>query len=111
MATSEELERLQRTDHDTLIRVEAKMDNLALDVKTAAAETASRLNDHESRLRSLETLLQRFPPETHDTLLQGLVVWKRDMATSWKTIAWIFGSIQTLLTLVSVAVAVWQSLN
>lgn len=47
MATDAEQEKLQRADHDTLVRVEGKLDSLSTSLM-------SLQNDHEARLRIME---------------------------------------------------------
>ena len=54
MATDKELEKLQRSDHDTLIRVETKMDGLVNEMRNANATSAKVQADHEARIRVLE---------------------------------------------------------
>lgn len=56
MKTTIDLEAMQRLDHDTLVRVEAKMDNLSADVKVMGDGIQAKLNDHELRVRKLEDL-------------------------------------------------------
>lgn len=54
MANDRDLEKLQRTDHDTLIRVEAKMDGLVQEVRTTNTNNVTVAADHEARIRLLE---------------------------------------------------------
>lgn len=49
-----QLERLQRLDHDTLIRVESKMDSLTTEMRQTNAVALSTTSDHEARIRVLE---------------------------------------------------------
>lgn len=50
----ESLDKLQRTDHDTLIRVESKLDQMLSDTKQARDEGNTRWGDHEARLKIIE---------------------------------------------------------
>lgn len=50
-----DLEKIQRGDHDTLIRVEAKLDGLIADVKIMNDGTTIRITDHELRLKKIES--------------------------------------------------------
>lgn len=54
VATGDELEKLQRSDHDVLIRVETKMDSLTTELRTSNVNAATQLTDHETRIRVLE---------------------------------------------------------
>jgi len=54
---SNELEKLQRTDHDTLIRLEAKLDGLVNDVKEMKDGTTKTLADHERRISKIEQIV------------------------------------------------------
>lgn len=51
MATEVEIEKLQRDDHDRLVRLEGKIDTFIL-MQTA---TSTEVADHEQRLRVAET--------------------------------------------------------
>lgn len=48
-------DRMQRTDHDTLIRLETKVDGLPTAIREAVSELGGRITDHETRIRSMET--------------------------------------------------------
>lgn len=50
-----ELDKLQRLDHDTIVRMEAKLDGLIVDVKSMSDGTAIKIADHESRLKMIES--------------------------------------------------------
>lgn len=56
------LDRLQRTDHDTLIRLEGKVDNFLqqyiLDMKELKDGTTSKINDHEARIKVFEKIAE-----------------------------------------------------
>lgn len=57
-----DLETLQRADHDTLIRIEANLTNLATDVKIMGDGLNARVADHELRLQKIETLVNQINP-------------------------------------------------
>jgi hypothetical protein len=57
-----DLETLQRTDHDTLIRIEANLNNLATDVKIMGDGLNARVADHELRMQKLETVVNQLNP-------------------------------------------------
>ena len=52
------LDKLQRTDHDTLIRLEGKVDSFLTqylsDMKELKDGTTAKINDHEVRIKTLE---------------------------------------------------------
>ena len=48
------LDRMQRADHDTLIRVEGKVDGIVTDVKDMKDGVNTKLLDHEARVKILE---------------------------------------------------------
>lgn len=54
MATIEEIDKLQRMDHDTIVRMESKLDVLIKNVENLTNGSTMKLNDHENRIRSLE---------------------------------------------------------
>ena len=68
------LERIQRSDHDTLIRLETKVDNLITNVTKLSDGTAQNLLSQEKRIASLE-------------------LWKHDFSTSYKVASAIFSAI------------------
>lgn len=57
-----DLETLQRADHDALIRVESKLDNLATDVKLMGDGVTKTMSDHELRLKKLEDIVTQTSP-------------------------------------------------
>lgn len=59
---STDLESLQRSDHDTLIRIEANLSNLATDVKIMGDGLNARVADHELRIQKIETLVNQTSP-------------------------------------------------
>ena len=42
------------TDHDLIIRLDSKMDDLKQDIKDLKDGTTTQIQDHEARLRTLE---------------------------------------------------------
>lgn len=78
--------KMQRTDHDTLIRVEALMNGLVSDVKDLKDGTAARLIEHETRLRSLEKIADEYKPGPLVNQLMENTNNIRDMRTSKNTV-------------------------
>lgn len=79
-------DKMQRTDHDTLIRVEAKVDALIADVKEMKDGTNLKLIDHEGRLKSLEKIVDETNPEVRVKQVDELVQWKHDFSLTYKVI-------------------------
>jgi hypothetical protein len=48
------LDKLQRLDHDSIVRMESKLDGLIADVKAMGDGMATKVADHDVRLRTLE---------------------------------------------------------
>jgi len=54
MTESENPERMQRADHDTLIRVETLLTTLIETIRSQGVEATTRFTDHETRIRLIE---------------------------------------------------------
>ena len=48
------LEKLQRNDHDVLIRIETRMDSFITEMRQTNAASLATTSDHEARIRVLE---------------------------------------------------------
>lgn len=59
----QELAKIQRLDHDTLVRMEEHIKMIALDIKEMKEGTSFTLSDHEARLKRIETTLEIVKPE------------------------------------------------
>lgn len=77
-----ELERLQRADHDTLIRLEGKVDTLSDDIKGLSNRITTQLIDHEARIKVLE-------------------LWRHDFRLTWKLMVAVATFIGTVLGILS----------
>lgn len=53
-AIDSQLEKLQRLDHDTLIRVETVLNSMIVEIRQTNATNVAATADHEARLRVLE---------------------------------------------------------
>lgn len=87
---------LQRSDHDALVRVEAKLDNLATDVKLMGDGMQQKLVDHESRIRKVEDVLTQADPINNTKLLFAVRDQIRDFKTSanaWRIAAGMMGGL------------------
>jgi hypothetical protein len=60
-----DVDKIQREDHDLLVRIEANLTNLGTDVKIMGDGINLRVSDHEIRIQKLETVgVQTDPVET-----------------------------------------------
>lgn len=50
----------QTSDHDLLIRIETKMENLINDIKEWKCSTTSQITDHEVRVKKIENKIGSF---------------------------------------------------
>lgn len=62
-----DLDKLQRDDHDTLIRLETKVDVLSTEVKSYSDKVNTTLNEYGNRITRLE-------------------LWKHDFEIRWKMV-------------------------
>ena len=67
-----DLDKLQRDDHERIIRIEAKLDNLSTDMKIANDGNTIRISDHDARIRKLEDSLILYEPYKNITRLDVL---------------------------------------
>lgn len=81
-----EWERMQRADHDTLIRVETLMQTIATDIKEFKDGLRVTISDHDARIRLLEKLNEQFPPIPLVKELHDNTEWRKDFQTRYKTV-------------------------
>lgn len=55
---TDELEKLQRADHDVLIGLKVTLDSFIAESRQARAEDGNKYADHEARIRNLETAIE-----------------------------------------------------
>lgn len=58
------LDELQRADHDTIVKIETKLDGLITDVKIMGDGVMGKLSDHEVRIKKLEDVVIQIDPIT-----------------------------------------------
>lgn len=92
-----DIAKMQQTDHDTLIRVETKIENLILEVKQANSDINSRLIDHEGRIRSIEAVHERTDPAGTVQRVDNLDAWKNGLQSNWKLIVILISFISGLV--------------
>lgn len=98
-ATSE-WERMQRADHDTLIRVETLMGQIATDIKEFKDGLRSTINDHDTRIRLQEKINEQFPLAVLSKELHENTEWIRDFKTRYKTIVMMSGLTGAMITFI-----------
>lgn len=57
------LDKMQRQDHDLLIRLEGKIDSITSDLKAMKDGMSTQLIDHEGRISTIEGIVQRVSPD------------------------------------------------
>lgn len=81
-----EWDRLQRNDHDTLIRLETIVKQIADDVKEVKDGTAFRLAAIEGRVSKLEQLAEHYDPAPLVAELRANTIFRQNFQNSWKTL-------------------------
>lgn len=94
------LDKLQRTDHDTLIRVEAKMDTVVSDIRALKDGNTLILTDHDMRLKLIEKLIEQAQPEIRIKQIDALLEWQHDFKLTWKIILAIASGIGAAATII-----------
>jgi Mg2+ and Co2+ transporter CorA len=106
MAVEQELlDKMQRTDHDTLIRVEAKVDGLISEVKNSSTNIGAQLLEHEVRIRSIEKIHDQVDPIGGRAELDSLVLDRSASKAEKRTIAALSAGVGSLVTLIAAAAA------
>lgn len=94
------LQVLQQADHDTLTRVETKVDlfsiNITNELKRISLDFTAKMTDHESRIRLLEKSRDSLNPEDIKVQLEHLERSINKSNINWKVVG-IIGGILTVL--------------
>jgi len=77
-------------DHDMLVRLDTKFDQMILDIKDLKDGIALRMSSVESRVELLEKVNDSINPVAMHTTLSELVLKIRDWQTTYK--AWLWGA-------------------
>ncbi len=98
-------DKIARDDHDTLIRVETTVNNMAVDLKTLADGLATRVTAVETRVTSLEKINDEVKPPALSTIVTEHDRQIREFQTTVKNlrtlISWLVGgSLITFITTV-----------
>lgn len=98
-----------KADHDTLVMLNANFNTFLMQYKLDMTElkdgTTLKLADHESRLRSLESLRDTINPQQMLARLDEVVQWKREFIIRWRTTLWIVGGASSIVTFILTVLA------
>lgn len=98
MPQLESLEKLQRADHDLLIRLETKVDQIVIDIKEVKDGTKAQLISLDQRVKAMEELRDKLAPvELHKMILEDHQ-WIHDFNLKWKIILGIAGTIGAIVS-------------
>jgi len=98
-------DRMQRSDHDTLIRVETKVDGLVEEIKTSNSNLSAQMFDHEIRIRSIEKVHDQVDPIGSAVKLNKLIADQTTTNAEKRQLAAISAGIASLITAAGMAVA------
>lgn len=82
MKQVEDLDKLQRSDHDTITRLEVKMDTLIKGQEMMSSSLDGKIVDHESRINKLEAIVESVQPEKTINEFRLLQQQVRDFVTT-----------------------------
>ena len=97
----------QMSDHDLLIRVDAKVDQLSLDIREVKDGTTIEIANHEHRLLAIERVHDETNPKKAIEELAVVKQWQHDFNFKWRFIiaaaafigglvSWIFSNVHLL---------------
>ena len=81
---SETFEKQRQFDHDTLVRLETKLDQLTVDVKDLKDGTNVRIANLEKRMDDMETIRDRYNPKSLVPMIQAHEQWIHDYKLTQK---------------------------
>jgi len=90
-------DKIQREDHDRLIKMAAVVDNIALDIKTLADGFGIRIGSNTARIIILERLNDELKPSEIAKLTREHDQALRDLKTSYKTLSFAFSVIGAVI--------------
>ena len=99
------LEKMQRSDHDTLLRLEVKVDALIADVKELKDGTNLQLTEHELRIRIIEKVHEEINPLQVVQEFKEVQLKIRDFQTIWKFVVTIAGAVGGIIGFILSVVA------
>jgi hypothetical protein len=87
-------------DHDLLIRVDTKVDQLSLDIKEIKDGTAQRLAVLESRVEAIEKLHNEVNPTETLKRFETVEKWVNNFQLTWKFILLIVIAVSSIITFI-----------
>ena len=78
--------RIQKSDHDTLIRLETKVDQIVVDFKELKDGLNAKVADLDARVKLMEKLRDEMTPIESHNRINELWQWKHDFSLTWKVI-------------------------
>lgn len=78
--------RIQKSDHDTLIRLETKVDQIVVDIKELKDGLNAKVADLDARVKLMEKLRDEMTPIESHNRINELWQWKHDFSLTWKVI-------------------------
>lgn len=87
------LDKIQRADHDTLIRVEAKVDQIVTDIKDLKDGVNAKVSDHEQRINVLERIKDEVNLSETMKSIKDSAQWIHDFKVTWKVILAVAGGV------------------
>ncbi len=78
--------KIQRSDHDLLIRLETKLDQVCVDIKDLKDGFSAKLANHEIRITAMEKLHDEINPLDALTRLNKIQIKQHDFGLMWQFI-------------------------
>src|SRR3990167_6603461 len=97
---NDSIEKIRRSDHDTLIRLETKVDQIVHDIKELKDGVNVKISNLEIRVRSLEKIVSESEPVENIKKLDELYKWMIESRISIRlviAIASILGAIVSFI--------------
>lgn len=110
-----DLDKLQRMDHDTLVRLESKVDQFVsqyiVDMKELRDGTTHRLADHEVRLEKIERTMEELKPVELSQKVDALNLWRHDFHLIWRFVVLAAATVGGVVAWILNNLAAWIHLN
>lgn len=85
------------SDHDLLIRLDTKVDQLTKDVKSMGDGVTLRVSNIEMRINDLEKLRDEIQPETLAVVVRDNAEWIKGFKNTWKLLLAVFSTISLIV--------------
>ncbi len=90
--------RLRRADHDLLIRLESKVDDISVDIRELNDGTKATLALHEKRISDIEKTILESDPKVNIKKLDEVYNWMHDTRLSLKFLVASIVAISSIIT-------------